>query len=240
MTEEAPVRRVLVLGGEAAGKTTFARWLGALLDLPEYDVTSDGGARLPAVLAGSSWIVDGHHIEMLDDCVTRADLVVLLDLSPALLATRVIWRRLREDAGRVLDRIPEPPTIEPRLRARGRGAIEAARDASRWRRLARDLARLPNVETHPFRLGRLRDAASAAVSLPAARRDAARAAYAWRERELPSIVETLRAHGVERAVVLYTWAEVDRMQRHVEASADPIEALAMWLRPRPEHETDAR
>lgn len=231
MKEGDRFRRVLVLGGEGAGTTTTARWLAALLDAPLHDIDDEGGAGLGSVVAEPAWVIAGNHIETLDERVGRTDLVVLLDLSPALIAARVLWRRLRDDAGHALDRIPEPPL---ELRPRAGDVPAAARDG--WRRIASGLAALSSAEGHPFRMRRLRAAARALGAVPAAQRDAAREAYGWRERELPLILEVLRRHDVERAVVLYTWAELDRMQRHLRESDDAHAALAMWLRPLPEHE----
>ncbi len=240
MTESDRFRRVLVLGGEGAGKTTVARWLAELLDAPLHDIDEQGGGGLATIVAEPAWVIAGNHIETLDERVRRADLVVLLDLSPALIAARVLWRRLRHDAGQALDRIPEPPPLELLrlgLQSRAEGVLAAARDGARWRRIASGLAALPGAEGHPFRMRRLRAAARALRDAPAAQRDVAREAYRWRERELPPMIELLRRHGVERAVVLYTWAELDRMQRHQRESDDVDDAcaaLAMWLRPLPE------
>lgn len=106
----AGVERVLVLGCGGAGKSVFARRLGARAGLPVVELDSvfwqpglvglsrpEWVARQRELVAGPKWILDGDlgPYDVLEVRLAAADTVVLLNLSPVRCAWRA-WRRGRE------------------------------------------------------------------------------------------------------------------------------------------------
>jgi adenylate kinase family enzyme len=101
-------RRIAVVGGSGSGKTTVARRLAAMNDLPyvELDALHWGPnwtacpkdefrARVEGAISGDAWIVDGNYTGKLNDLVLqRADLVVWLDL-PLRKTLPRLWSRTR-------------------------------------------------------------------------------------------------------------------------------------------------
>jgi adenylate kinase family enzyme len=100
------VRRVVVLGRGGAGKSTFARRLGAATGLPVIELDRQfwqQGLRPLApeqwsqvqsrLCAADRWIMDGDlgPYDLLDVRLSRADTVVLLDFS----LPRSVWRAAR-------------------------------------------------------------------------------------------------------------------------------------------------
>jgi adenylate kinase family enzyme len=111
------MERVLVLGGCGAGKSTFARQLGAVLDLPVIHVDAEyfragwvepepdvWRARVAELTAAPRWIMDGTYHNTLDLRLPHADTAIVLDLPTWLCLTRVLLRiattygRVRPDA----------------------------------------------------------------------------------------------------------------------------------------------
>lgn len=101
------MRRILVGGITAAGKTTLARQLANRLGLPfvEMDGLYHGPAWTPAptfvddverVTAGSIWVLDSHgYAAVRELCWSRADTVVWLDYPRWLVMARVLRRTAR-------------------------------------------------------------------------------------------------------------------------------------------------
>lgn len=101
-------RRIAVVGGSGSGKTTVARRLAELHDLPyvELDALHWGPnwtacprdefrARVEDAISGDAWVVDGGYYGKLDDLVLeQADLVVWLDL-PLRVTLPRLWSRTR-------------------------------------------------------------------------------------------------------------------------------------------------
>ncbi|WIX99824.1 DNA topology modulation protein FlaR [Amycolatopsis mongoliensis] len=97
------MERVLVLGCGGAGKSTFARRLGARTGLPVVELDSvfwpvgwsrvDWGVRQRELVAGPKWILDGDlgPYDALEVRAAAADTAVLLNPSPL----RCAWRALR-------------------------------------------------------------------------------------------------------------------------------------------------
>ena len=112
-----PVKRVSVVGGSCAGKTTFGRTLAEILGAQfiELDALNweanwtmteleEFKERVRAATAGDSWVADGNYggRGARDIVWSRADTVVWLDLPLPLTLVRM-WRRT---TGRIRRREP--------------------------------------------------------------------------------------------------------------------------------------
>jgi len=102
----AGVDRILVLGRGGAGKSTFARRLGAVTGVPVVELDAvfwaaglDGlsraewVARQQELVAGPRWVLDGDlgPYDVLEVRLAAADTVVLLNFS----LVRCAWRAVR-------------------------------------------------------------------------------------------------------------------------------------------------
>ncbi len=109
----AIVRRVSVVGTSGSGKSTVARRLSAILDVPHLEL--DGIHHLPdweplpreefqrvvgAKAAADGWVIDGNYGSVRSLVWARADTVVWLDLPKRTVMRQVIWRSLRRVASR--------------------------------------------------------------------------------------------------------------------------------------------
>ncbi|MGH6958619.1 MAG: hypothetical protein ACREEW_18285 [Caulobacteraceae bacterium] len=102
------MQRIVVLGSSGAGKSTFARALGAALDLPVVHLDAlfwrpgwtepepeAFRAKVAAAVAGDRWVTDGNYVGRTGDLrLPRADTVIFLDQPRWLCLTRVVWRWL--------------------------------------------------------------------------------------------------------------------------------------------------
>lgn len=101
------VDRVLVFGRGGAGKSVFARSLGARIDAEVIELdkmfrsealeplsTSEWAERQASLAEGRRWVMDGDlgPYDILEPRLRRADTVVVLDLPLVLCAWRA-WRR---------------------------------------------------------------------------------------------------------------------------------------------------
>ncbi|MBD7909483.1 P-loop NTPase family protein [Sporosarcina gallistercoris] len=103
------MRRILVMGVSAgAGKSTFARNLGEILDYPVTFLDSlyfePGWQEVPSEVfeqrqldatAGSTWIIEGNYSRTVSVRETNADTVIYLELPLYLCLFRVLKRRIR-------------------------------------------------------------------------------------------------------------------------------------------------
>ena len=108
------MHRVVILGCSGAGKSTFARALGARLGVPVVHLDAlfwEPGwkepeneafrARVAAALAGDAWVSDGNYVSRTFDLrLPRADTVIFLDQPRWLCVFRILWRWLTS-SGRV-------------------------------------------------------------------------------------------------------------------------------------------
>ncbi len=106
-------RRVLVAGTSGAGKTTVARRVAALLNIPhiEIDALFHGPGWTPrdtfesevhSFSAGSCWVTEWQYSQVRAVLAQRVDLLVWLDLPKALVMRQVIRRTVRRWLGRQL------------------------------------------------------------------------------------------------------------------------------------------
>ena len=106
------MRRVLVLGQSASGKSTVARALAGHLGSPhiELDALFHGPGwtvreafveDVALLTAGPDWIVDGNYVAVRDLLWERADTIVWLDLPRTVTGRRAVVRT----AHRLLSRV---------------------------------------------------------------------------------------------------------------------------------------
>jgi adenylate kinase family enzyme len=102
------MQRVVILGCSGAGKSTFARALGARLGVPVVHLDAlfwEPGwkepeneafrARVTAAIAGDAWVSDGNYVSRTFDLrLPRADTVIFLDQPRWLCVFRILWRWL--------------------------------------------------------------------------------------------------------------------------------------------------
>ncbi len=102
----APPRRVVVAGTSGSGKTTLARSVAALLELPYFEIDGlfhgSGWTRRPEfradverLTAGERWVTEWQYSAVRGLLAARADTMVWLDYSRALVMWRVTRRTLR-------------------------------------------------------------------------------------------------------------------------------------------------
>ena len=102
------MRRVVVGGSTGSGKSTFARALAARMNVPliELDEIRHGPnwtetpddefrARIDPLTAREGWVVDGNYSMTMDLTWGRADTLVWLDYSLALILWRLFLRTNR-------------------------------------------------------------------------------------------------------------------------------------------------
>lgn len=102
------MRRVMIIGGAGAGKSTLAQRLGDLTGLPvvhidpmywkpewiERDI--EEARQMVRIAAGEeSWIFDGNNSSTFNDRLARADTVIFLDISTIRRLFRVLRRTIR-------------------------------------------------------------------------------------------------------------------------------------------------
>jgi adenylate kinase family enzyme len=106
--KEPPMRRVVILGCSGAGKSTFARELGAKIGAPVVyldalfwrpgwtePTAAEFRAKVAAAVAGDAWVTDGNYVSRTYDLrLPRADAVIYLDQPRWLCLVRVFRRWL--------------------------------------------------------------------------------------------------------------------------------------------------
>lgn len=101
------IRRVMILGGPGAGKSTLAGKLGQVTGIPVtyldqlfwrpgWVSVSDAQMTAAAHEAARAerWIIDGNYSSTWPYRVSRADLIVFLDLPRGTRLRRILWRIL--------------------------------------------------------------------------------------------------------------------------------------------------
>ena len=107
------MRRVLVIGPCGAGKSSLARRLGPILELPVIHLDSqfwragwvvtpedEWRPKVRALIESEAWIIDGTFISTLPMRLEAADTVIFLDLRRRIYMLRIL-RRILSSYGRV-------------------------------------------------------------------------------------------------------------------------------------------
>ena len=102
------MRRVSVVGGSGAGKTTLARQLAAQLGVPHIELDAifhqpgwkplppqQFARRVSAAAAGDGWVIDGNYSIVRQLVWRRADTVIWIDLPRRTVMRWIIWRTVR-------------------------------------------------------------------------------------------------------------------------------------------------
>lgn len=102
-----PISKILILGNAATGKSTLAKLLGDLLDMPVFHLdvhmmTLNGKQKskteryecVRQMLSNEKWIIESNWIDILDLRIDAADTVVFIEQSKLVCLWRVLKRYL--------------------------------------------------------------------------------------------------------------------------------------------------
>jgi adenylate kinase family enzyme len=103
------LQRITIIGATGTGKSTLARQLGSLLDVPVYHLDAlywrpgwvatpadEWDATLSRIVASDRWIVDGNFTASLQRRLDEADTIVFLDLPRRISLGAVVRRRIQQ------------------------------------------------------------------------------------------------------------------------------------------------
>lgn len=108
--------RIHIIGTSGSGKSTFARSLSKLLDIPHYDLDAlywdneqEGyGIKMPAdirerrfqqILIQDAWIIEGVYYCWVREALNQADQIYLMDISRTTCQLRIMKRFLKRKSG---------------------------------------------------------------------------------------------------------------------------------------------
>jgi adenylate kinase family enzyme len=100
--------KIMTIGANGSGKSTFSMELSKLLQLPLYHLDAyfwkPGWVQTPndewdefirELVIQEEWIIDGYYGRTLDIRMQAADVIIFFDLSPWITTYRVIKRRIQ-------------------------------------------------------------------------------------------------------------------------------------------------
>ena len=99
------MKRVVILGGSSSGKSTFARQLGATLEIPVFHLDtyfwqpgwvepdpSEFERTVLNIIQRDTWIIEGNYRVTRDERLEASDTIIFLRESRWRCAFRFIWR----------------------------------------------------------------------------------------------------------------------------------------------------
>lgn len=120
------MQRVLILGINGAGKSTFAYRLGQVTQLETIHLdkhywrqgwirtrTRDWEMKMEKLLAKTNWIIDGNYPSTLDMRLEKADTIIFLDVPRFQALMRVIDRFFINRHN--IEKLDRPPGLEEHL-----------------------------------------------------------------------------------------------------------------------------
>lgn len=100
-------KRIMIIGGSGSGKTTLATRLGEAIDLPVHFIDQmfwkpnwvqrdkqEIQAMMRKAIATDRWIIEGNNSSTFQERVSRADVLIFLDVATPVRVWRIISRTL--------------------------------------------------------------------------------------------------------------------------------------------------
>ncbi|NOS84377.1 MAG: AAA family ATPase [Ignavibacteria bacterium] len=100
-------KKILVVGANGSGKTTFAKKLSKILNITHYELdnifwkpdwmeseNAEFRAKVDDITQTESWIIDGNYSRNQDLTICRADTIIWLDVPYVKMLYRVVKRSL--------------------------------------------------------------------------------------------------------------------------------------------------
>lgn len=102
------MKRIAIVGSSGAGKSTFARQLGAILDIPVTHLDafywqpgwiatprSQWNEIMERLIEPERWIIDGNYSSTMEQRMSAADTIIMLDFPRLLCLYRAFKRRFQ-------------------------------------------------------------------------------------------------------------------------------------------------
>lgn len=102
------MKKILIIGSGGAGKSTFARWLGAALDIEVIHLDAhywlpgwvempkpDWQQRVEELTRRDAWVMDGNYSGTFDVRLAACDTIIFLDIARTVCLWRICKRWLK-------------------------------------------------------------------------------------------------------------------------------------------------